>query len=193
MPHAMKETKKITFSAVMCALAVAIMALGALVETVDMAMAALASLTAVLVYLEIGAPYTYLTWIVSTLLVWLIFPQSLMWAEYLLIFGLYPWLKGYIERLPRLFWPLVKFIYFNAALLVLLFLIQWITGVRFIGEGADVSMLIDLPFLQSNVPVALAILGVIANISMYAYDMFLAMVARLYVAKYRKKMQRFFR
>ncbi len=177
----------------MCALAVAVMALGALVETVDMAMAALASLTAVLVYLEIGAPYTYLTWIVTTLLMWLIFPQSLMWAEYLLIFGLYPFLKGYIERLPRLLWPALKFVYFNAALLGLVFFMQWLTGVRFIGEGADVSMLIDLPFLQTNIPLALAVLGIIANIAMFAYDMFISVVVRLYVAKYRKKFKRFFR
>ena len=52
----MREVKKLTLSAILCALAVAMMAPAALVETVDMAMAAVASLTAVFVFLEIGAP-----------------------------------------------------------------------------------------------------------------------------------------
>lgn len=189
----MREVKKVTLSAVMCALAVAIMTLGAVVETVDMTMAALASLTAVLVYIEIGSPYTYLTWIVTSLLVGLIFPQSLMWAEYLLLFGVYPFLKGYIERLPRMTWPFVKFVYFNAALLGLAYLIQLILGVRFFGEGADVSLLIDLPFLEGNVPLALLIVGAVANVALYAYDMFLTVIVRLYCAKYRSKFKRFFK
>ncbi len=179
----MKETKKITLSAIMCALAVAIMALGAVVETVDMTMAALASLTVVLVYLEIGSPYTYLTWIITSLLTWLLFPQSLLWAEYLLIFGLYPILKGTMERLPRLLWWPVKLVYFNVALVALAGLFSLLFGVRFFGEGADVSQLIDLPFLQGNIPLALGILLLIANVALIAYDLFLTMLVRLWCAK----------
>ena len=189
----MREVKKVTLSAILCALAVAIMTLGAVVETVDLTMAALASLTAVLIYVEIGAPYTYLSWIVTSLLMALLFPQSLMWAEYLLIFGVYPFLKGYIERLPRLAWPFVKFAYFNLALLGLLLVLQLILGVRVLGEGADPSLLIDIPALRGNVPLLAAILAALGNVTLYAYDLFLTVVMRLYCLKYRERFKRFFR
>ena len=189
----MREVKKLTLSAILCALAVAIMALGAVIETVDMTMAALASLTAVLVYVEIGQPYTYLCWLVTTLLVGLLFPQSLMWAEYLLIFGVYPFLKGYIERLPRMAWPFIKFVYFNAALLGLLLALRLVLGVPLFDGAGALDTLIDIPALRGNVPVLTLILWGLGNITLFAYDLFLTVVLRLYVAKYRARFRRFFK
>jgi len=168
------------------------MALGAVIETVDMTMAALASLTAVLVYVEIGRPYTYLCWLVTTLLVGLLFPQSLMWAEYLLIFGVYPFLKGYIERLPRLAWLPIKAVYFNLALLGLLLALRLVLGVPLLSGGEEIGVLIDIPALRGNVPVLMLILWALGNVTLFAYDLFLTVVLRLYVVKYRARFRRFF-
>jgi len=155
-------------------------------------MAALASLTAVLVYVEIGRPYTYLCWLVTTLLVGLLFPQSLMWAEYLLIFGVYPFLKGYIERLPRLAWLPIKAVYFNLALLGLLLALRLVLGVPLLSGGEEIGVLIDIPALRGNVPVLMLILWALGNVTLFAYDLFLTVVLRLYVVKYRARFRRFF-
>ena len=84
----MRSTKKITISAMMCALSVVILALGAVFEALDLTAAALASICIAFVYIEVGAPYTFIAWICTTLLSFLFFPQSLLWIEYLLLFGL---------------------------------------------------------------------------------------------------------
>ena len=85
----------------MCALSVVVLALGAVFEALDLTAAALASICIAFIYIEVGAPYTFIAWICTTVLSFLFFPQSLLWIEYLLLFGLYPILKGYIERSTR--------------------------------------------------------------------------------------------
>ena len=86
----------------MCALSVVVLALGAVFEALDLTAAALASICIAFIYIEVGAPYTFISWLCTTLLSFLFFPQSLLWIEYLLLYGIYPILKGYIEKLPRL-------------------------------------------------------------------------------------------
>ena len=95
----MRPTKKITLSAMMCALSVAVLALGAVFEALDLTAAALASICIAFIYIEIGAPHTYIAWLCTTLLSFLFFPQSLLWIEYLLLFGLYPLVADQARRL----------------------------------------------------------------------------------------------
>ena len=52
----MRSTKKITLSAMMCALSVVILALGAVFEALDLTAAAIASICIAFVYIEVGAP-----------------------------------------------------------------------------------------------------------------------------------------
>ena len=51
----MRTTKKITLCAMACALGTVIMLLGAVIETLDLTVCAMASLLVVFVYLEIGS------------------------------------------------------------------------------------------------------------------------------------------
>ena len=118
----MRHTKKLTVSAMAIALTVVFMALGAFVEALDLTVAALASVIMMFVFIEVGSPYTYLVWLGSALLCFVLFPQSFVWINYLLIFGIYPILKSYIERLKRPFWIPVKLVYFNVAAVALIFL-----------------------------------------------------------------------
>ena len=98
---AMGEVRKMTISAMMCAMTVAMLAVASFLGDLDLTILMVASLCMVFVYVEIGHPYTYLTWLVSSLLTFLFFPSRYFWVVYLFIFGFYPILKGFIERLMQ--------------------------------------------------------------------------------------------
>lgn len=185
----MKETKKLALSAILCALSVAVMALSAVIDTLDLTLCALASLSMVVIYAEIGSPYTWCSWLLSSLLCFLFFPHSLAWAEYLLIFGVYPVLKGYIERLPRSLWLPAKLVYFNATISALLLLVRLILGVDFFADE-DFALFRDYEVF-GGVPLVTAVFFIVTNVTALVYDAFLRVMLRLYLLKYRAKVRRF--
>ena len=103
----MRTTKKITVSAMIVALGTVLMSIGALVELVDLSVAAAVSLFVVFAMIEIGMPYPWLIWVCTSLITFLLFPAKTIWLMYL-SFGAFPILKAYIERLPRGFWLFLK-------------------------------------------------------------------------------------
>ena len=160
------------------ALGVTFMTVGALIEVVDLTACALASLLVVLVYIEIGSPYTWLVWLATSLATALTFSGSPIWAEYLFVFGVYPLLKAYIERLPRPLWLPVKLVFINAILWVLILLVEGVLGIPvFEAEGEYMKLAIYL----------------IANIAFVVYDLFITAMVRVYVLKFRKLFARFFK
>lgn len=172
----MRETKKITLSAMMTALAVALMVLGAVIETLDLTIVAVASFTVVFVQVEIGAPYNFCTWLAASLLAFIFFPHSFVWAEFLLVFGAYPVLKGYIERLPRAAWLPVKLLLFNVQFAALYAVVRFVLGME------------DLFYDKWIFNVLLYLL---ANVTLFAYDKLITVVVRIYFLKYREKFKKF--
>ncbi len=185
----MRSTKKVTLSAMMCALSVVMLTLGAVFEALDLTAAALSSICIAFVYIEIGAPYTFLSWLCTTLLAALLFPQSMLWIEYLLLFGLYPILKGYIERLPRLLWWPIKLPLYNLCLLLMAKAMGFILGIDFFGTGGDIRNIFSMgASVWYESPL---ILWIVANVAFLAYDLFLTMIVRVYMYKYRPRLQKF--
>ena len=82
----MRSTKRLTLSAITVALGAAVMAIGAIFELFDLTTCSFASLLVMFIYIEIGSPYTWLTWLATSLAVFLIAPARLVWAEYLFSF-----------------------------------------------------------------------------------------------------------
>ena len=160
----------------MVALSVAFMTLGYFVETLDLTVAAFASLVVAVVYVEIGSPYTYLVWICTSVLSLIFFPGSVLSCEYFLVFGIYPILKGFIEKLPRVFWILVKLLYINLILIVLMLVMEKLLLIPFFTVGE----------LWMKVGIWLLI-----NVAFVAYDLFITVIMRLYMAKYRKVFAKF--
>lgn len=171
----MSPTKKLTLSSIMVALGAAVMAVGAILEVFDLTTCCFASLLVMFVYIEIGSPYTWLVWLCTSLAVFLIAPAKLVWAEYLFIFGIYPLLKAYIERLRRPLWLPVKAAFF-------LFVIG--------GAYLVCELLLGVPFFEVD---ALWLkIGVTALIaaSAAAYDMFLTVLVRFYIFKIRPRIKK---
>ncbi len=172
----MSQTKRITLSALMVAMGTAFMIIGAAIEVLDLTVCALASMLVVFVYLEIGSYYPWLVWICTSLATALIYPGSIIWAEYALVFGIYPLIKAYIERLPRWSWLIVKLAYINAVI--------W-------GLFAICELLLGLPFFDADSTGMVIAVYVLMNIAFVAYDFFITVMVKFYFDKLRPRFKKF--
>lgn len=175
----MKETKKLTISAMIVALGTVFMVLGAVIEVLDLSAVALASVLVAFVYIELGSPYTWLVWICTTLTTFLFYQHSPMWFIYFVLFGIYPILKGYIERLKRPLWLPIKLLFGNVAFLAMLFGIQLITGLPFVDPNDS--------FLGITGKAVYILTWVIFNVAFVLYDYFITVMVRFYMDKLRPK------
>lgn len=168
----MKDTKKITLSAMLTALGVVIMLLGAVIEMLDLTVGAIVSLIVVFVFVEIGKPYHWLVWLCTSLITALIYPGSALWIEYFLIFGIYPILKAYIERLPKWSWWPVKLVYINAVVGML---------------ALAMEKLLGIPFFEDEGVWMRVLFWALLNVAFVMYDIFLRTLLRVYFVKYRER------
>lgn len=172
----MKTTKKITVSSMVVALSAIFLILGSYISAADLILEVVASLLAVFVYIEIGSPYTWLVWLATTLTVAFL-PNGISVAGmYLLVFGIYPILKAYIERTPRALWLPIKLVYINVIIVILALAVRLITGAS---------------MFASELLIVNVALWVLINVAFVAYDMFITVAVRLYMLKYRKIFSKF--
>ena len=157
------------------ALGTAFMIIGSVIEVLDLTVCAIASLIVVFVYLEIGSYYPFLVWICTSLATALMYFGSAVWVEYLLVFGIYPLIKAYIERLPRALWLPSKLVYINATIWLIFVVCEFLVGVPFFeGEGRFMKIA----------------LYVLMNVAFVAYDMFISVMVRIYLARFRPRIQK---
>ena len=159
----MRPTKKITISAMTTAIGAALMAIGAVWELVDMSLAAFASFLVVFILIEVGSPYTWLVWITTSLITFLFFPGSTIWLMYF-VFGVFPILKYYIEKLKRFFWFPLKLVYVNLCIIALMYAMELIFG---------------LPLFETDFLILKVALYVVLNLAFFAYDRLLTLLIRL--------------
>ena len=166
----------------MVAMGALFMGLGSVFQSLDMTVAALSSLLVAIVYVEIGSPYTYLVWICTTIITAVIYQGSAMWLMYLLLFGIYPILKGYIERLPRFAWWPIKLVFGNVAFVLMFFGVQLITGLPFIDP--------DESFFGIKGVAMYIATWILLNVALIAFDFFLTVMVRYYMVKVRPKIRK---
>ena len=175
----MKQTKKLTLSAMVVALGTVFMVLGAVIEVFDLTAVALASVLVAFVYIELGSPYTWLVWLCTTLATFLFYQHSPMWLIYLVLFGIYPILKGYIEKLPRLFWWPIKMVFGNVSCLIMVWGIKLLTGIPFISP--------DQRLFGITATALYIVTWILLNVAFIAYDLFLVVMVRYYIEKLRPR------
>lgn len=107
------RTKYLTVSAMVVALGVILLGLGSLINTLDLTVAALASILCVWAVIEMGKTYAWMIWLVTSFLAILLLPRKTPGCFYLFI-GLYPILKERLERLPRAVEWVLKIVIFHA-------------------------------------------------------------------------------
>ena len=178
----MRQTKKLTLSAMIVALGTLFMVLGAVVEVFDLTAVALASVLVAFVYIELGSPYTWLVWLCTTLMTFLLYQHSAMWFMYLVLFGIFPILKGYIERLMRILWWPLKLLYGNASFVLMLFGVKLITGLPFIDPEETI--------LGIKGTAVYIVTWILLNVALIAFDFFLTVMVRYYMIKLRPRFKK---
>ena len=171
----MSKTKKLTLTSVMAAMGVVFMLLGSVIEVMDLSVCALVSLIVVFVYLEVGVGHAWAVYLCTSLLSFLIVPAKLMCFEYLLMFGIYPLLKAFIEKLPRISWIFVKLVFVNA-MIWLIFLVA--------------ELWMGFIFLEGDTFILKAALYVFMNVTFVVYDIFITVMVRFYYDRIRPRIKR---
>lgn len=178
----MRQTKKLTLSAMIVALGTVSMVLGAVIEVFDLTAVALASALVAFVYIELGSPYTWLVWICTTLTTFILYQHSPMWFIYLVLFGVYPILKGHIEKLPRIFWWPIKLVFGNVAFVAMIFGIKLITGLPFISPEETIFGIDGTAMYIAT--------WILLNVAFIAYDFFITVMVRYYLEKLRPRFRK---
>ena len=169
----MRQTKKVTLSAMIVALGTVFMVLGGFIEVLDLSVCALASLLVVFAYIEIGKPYYWLVWICTSLATFLLSPGKQLWILYLAIFGIYPILKAFFERIKnRSLWLVLKLVYINIVLVAFTFVWEFVFSV---------------PLFVFDNKLFVAGAYAVVNVGFIAYDAFISVMVRLYFVKLRPR------
>lgn len=123
MKRRIKGTRALTIAAALSALSVVLLAIGSLLQVLDLTMAVLASFFVILAVIELGGHYPYLIYVVTAVLGMLLCPSKTAPLFYLCFVGYYPIIKACLEaKLPRVLAWVIKIVIFNAGLALALFL-----------------------------------------------------------------------
>lgn len=168
-----KKTRILALSAMLSALGVVLISSSALIEVLDLTMAAVASLFTVFAVIELGGGYSWFIFAVTGTLSLILLPQNTGAYCYLIFFGYYPMIKSLFERRLRtpLAW-LCKAAVFNVAFSGYVFLI---------------------PLLLTNEVYPdiwwyYVVMYAGGNLLMFLYDLALTKLVTLYFAKLRERL-----
>ncbi len=107
------QTRMLTISAMLSALGVVVLAIGSVVQTLDLTTAALAAFFCIYAVIEMGGAYPWMVWGVTSFLGILLLPQKSP-AIFFLFIGCYPILKEKLERMRRIPCWIFKLVIFHA-------------------------------------------------------------------------------
>ena len=97
-----------------------------------------------------------------------------MAVEYFLVFGIYPLLKAFVEKLPRWSWIALKLIFIN--------LVIWLLF-------AVCELLLGVPFFEGDNLFLKALFYLFMNLTFIVYDIFITVMVRFYYDKIRPRIK----
>ncbi len=170
MPQKQNKTKQLVVCAMLSALGVVLLYLGAVIQVVDISMAVVASLTCVFAVIEYGKSAPWLVFGVTSVLSLILLPSKAPAIMYACFFGFYPILKEKFERLRTVPCWALKEIVFNIALAIIAVILKFLLLAK-----------TDIPFMMYVIAIALC------EVIFVIYDFALTRIISLYVYKLRKK------
>ena len=172
----MKPVRALTLSAVLAALSVLLLFLGSLFDVTDLAAVMVASFFVVLVLIECRGVWPWLLYVSVSVLSFLLLPGRFVSVEYALFGGIWPILKYWLERLPRLPSFLLKLLVGNA----LAAFAAWL-GLKFFGLEVPSALWLKIAAVALWEAVLLL------------YDLLLTRLIVIWCVKYRSRFRRLFR
>lgn len=162
MRESTRKVRKIALSAMFTALGVVILCIGSVFDALDLTMAALASFCVVLAMIELGGREALLIYLATSVLALIIAPQKFIAAEYVLFAGCYPLIKSLAERLKLLLSWVVKLIFANISLTLLI-----IAGKLLFSLPIESGWVIAATYLLVNVTVVIFDIALTRLITFY--------------------------
>ena len=162
------KTRNISLSAILVALGVVLLYFGSIISVLDLTMVALAAMIIIFTVLELGGFYPYLVYIATSLLTLLLLPDKNCALYYCLFGGIYPMFKSYFERCTKTISWILKLVFFNAVLTLIIAITLFVIG----AEAGDIGF---------EITVYLA-----GNLFFIFYDIALTRLITAYVLKFRK-------
>ncbi len=150
------------------ALGITLMALGSVLEILDLSCALLASLLIIVMISEYGKREALCVYAVTTVLAWLLLPNRVPAAAYTFLLGYYPILKPSLARLSRLPRIAVKYTLLNISTALSYFLIRLIT----------------IPTAEAWWVTAIFFVSV--NFTFFFYDILIDRAVRMWMLKWRQ-------
>ncbi len=163
------NTKKLALASVLSALCFIMLLLGSVITVLDLSTAAIASFIIIFCVIELGGYYPYLVWLTVSFISLLMLPDKFGALVFALFSGIYPILKSYLERLPRVLSWVLKLVCFNIVLTLIITLSRFVLGIP--AEEIDFSVMVY---------------GV-CNITFILYDIASTRIISLYLFKLRKR------
>ena len=168
---------RISLGGIITSICLALMFCTGMFPMLDYTLPAFAGFLMVIMIVETGAKWAFVTYAAVSVLCFLMTPNYEASLLFILFMGYYPILKFYLDGLKSkcLSW-IIKYLCFNVAIIVFYLLFQYlITSVDLL-EG-----------MEKFGKYALLVLWVGANIFFNIYDMLLGQLINLYVNWFRKK------
>ena len=175
------NTKNLTLSAICAALGTVIMYMGAVIEVLDLTTVFMAGLLVIFAQLELKGPWPVLVWLTTSALAFILLPNPFCAFEYAFFGGLYPILKYWIEKLPRKWTMLLKFLAFNLLFSIVMAVSVWLFGLEEL----------TLPVVGEISPLTYCIIMLLlGNVVFVAYDRLITRMLIIYEYKWRDKIKR---
>ncbi len=179
-----EKTKKLTLSALLAAMGVVLLLIGAFIEVLDLSMAALASFFCIFAVIELGHGYPWMIYAVTGTLAIILMPQGLGGWFYILFFGYYPIIKEKVEKLTRPLSWIFKLLIFNTS-------VTFYGIISYFLFFSELEMLLnEFSALLGGNPIGavlIAVIYAIFNVIFVLYDIALTRLITLYYMKLRKK------
>ena len=180
-----RTTRRMVTCALLCALAVVFLGLGALIEVFDLTAAAAASLILLPVLLCYGARYALLSYAVTSVLGLILMPHSLAAWIFAGLVGYYPAIKQKLDRLPRVLGWSVKLVLLTAVMLLYLAVFHFVVMG---GEGSLIdSFLVGFGEAGGSAYMAWAVIG----LSLFTFILFDILIDRMLILYYLRWQKRF--
>jgi hypothetical protein len=185
-----RRTKRMAICAIIAALGVVIMGAGALIEIMDLSMAALASLLLIPVLTCYGKRYAMMTYAVTGILSLILMPQSLVAWLYLGLLGYYVVLK---ERLDRMKLPIALIC--KVALLVVVLAVYLLAFYLVFMQGSGtLDTLFFAAFAETgDAPWMAYVIMALAVVAFFLYDFLIGRLVFLYRLRWQRRVEKWMR
>ena len=125
----MKQSSQTAFGGILTALSVVLMFLTGIIPFLTFALPALAGALLILIVMEIGPKWALCVYAAVSILSLLVVADKEAAMMYAAFFGYYPVIKSFLEsKLPRVVEWIVKFLIFNAAMVLAYVIIIFVFG-----------------------------------------------------------------